>query len=238
MSLGSALRSAREAAGISVDQLAARTRIRGSLIRDLERDRFDSAGGATYARGHIRAISQVLGVDAGELLREFDSQIETDERTINAKLADNNATPDKSFRRPVSWKALAGIAAGIIAVALTVQGVISTTNIFSKTGSPTAQQKNNEPTVVATKTSGVTLQFEGVNGLSWVSITDSTDAPVFSGMIKAGDVRTFSDNQLLHAVIGNGGAVKLSLNGQDLGVPGAQGEVLHLQFTPDGSSQG
>ena len=46
MSFGSELRKARESAGISVEQLAAETRIRSSLIREFESDRYVSAGGA------------------------------------------------------------------------------------------------------------------------------------------------------------------------------------------------
>jgi len=39
---------------------------------------------------------------------------------------------------------------------------------------------------------------------------------------------------LIRAVIGNAGAVKLILNGKDLGVPGAQGEVIRLDFDANG----
>jgi hypothetical protein len=35
-------------------------------------------------------------------------------------------------------------------------------------------------------------------------------------------------------VIGNAGAVKLNLNGTDLGVPGADGEVVRLDFDENG----
>ena len=60
MSLGSALKSARTAAGLSVEELAARTRIRAALIKELENDNFVNCGGDTYARGHIRAIARIL----------------------------------------------------------------------------------------------------------------------------------------------------------------------------------
>ena len=63
MTFGSELRKARESAGISVEQLAAETRIRSSLIREFESDRYVSAGGAAYARGHIRVITKKLGMD-------------------------------------------------------------------------------------------------------------------------------------------------------------------------------
>lgn len=71
-SLGSALRAAREAAGRSVEQVSADTRIRGTLVRDLESDSFGSSGGSVYARGHIKSIARSLGADPAPLLALFD----------------------------------------------------------------------------------------------------------------------------------------------------------------------
>ena len=104
MTFGSELRKAREAAGISVAQLATQTRIRASVIEDLERDRYVSTGGAAYARGHIRVIAKILETDAEYLLELFDNQIDDDNRTINAKLSDNSATASQDFKSPLDRK--------------------------------------------------------------------------------------------------------------------------------------
>jgi hypothetical protein len=94
-----------------------------------------------------------------------------------------------------------------------------------------------EPTTQAAPSSGVSLQLVGVNGTSWVLLTNSSGETIFSGMIKTGQSQTFTDSQSLSGTIGNGAAVKILLNGKDLGIAGVQGEVLHLQFTPDGSKK-
>jgi hypothetical protein len=39
---------------------------------------------------------------------------------------------------------------------------------------------------------------------------------------------------LIKAIIGNAGAVRLNLNGADLGVLGADGEVVRLDFDANG----
>ncbi len=238
MSLGNALKNARESAGLSVEDLAAASRIRASLIRDFEKNNFAHAGGSTYARGHLRVLAQIIGVDSEELLSQFDDYDESDQRLINVKLADNNATPERRIKKPLPVKALAGVAAGIVALALTVQGVIMASHVITKPGVSLSEKKTASSTIVANKVSGVSLQMKGVSGVSWVSVTDSAGAPIFSGMITAGQIQTFTDSQLLRAVIGNAAAVHLTLNGQDLGIAGAQGEVRHLQFTPEGSTQG
>ena len=71
-SLGATLRAAREAASWTVEQVSERTRIRTTLIRDLEADRFGSSGAPIYARGHLRAIATAIGADPAPLVARFD----------------------------------------------------------------------------------------------------------------------------------------------------------------------
>jgi hypothetical protein len=59
-----------------------------------------------------------------------------------------------------------------------------------------------------------------------------------SGSINAGEVKSFSEDQLIYATIGNAAAVSLNVNGQEIGTPGGVGEVVHLSFTPNGSNNG
>src|SRR3954469_18036897 len=83
-SLGAALRAAREAAGLSVEDIAADTRIRSTLIRDLESDRFESSGAPVYARGHVRAITHTIGVDEKPFLDLFARQVKSTEESFTA----------------------------------------------------------------------------------------------------------------------------------------------------------
>lgn len=71
MSVGQALSAAREAAGLTLDDVSAATRIRVTVIREIERDDFSLCGGAVYARGHLRSIAAAVGIDPAPLLAEF-----------------------------------------------------------------------------------------------------------------------------------------------------------------------
>jgi cytoskeletal protein RodZ len=73
MSIGGTLADARHRAGLSVADVSARTRIRQTLIRAIERDDFAACGGDFYARGHVRAIARVVGVDSERLISEYDA---------------------------------------------------------------------------------------------------------------------------------------------------------------------
>lgn len=71
--LAAAVRQAREAAGLTVEQLSDRTKIRPIVLHDLEAGGTGRSGGAAYARGHLRAIAGVTGSDAAALLAAYDS---------------------------------------------------------------------------------------------------------------------------------------------------------------------
>jgi cytoskeletal protein RodZ len=231
----------RKSAGLSVEQLAARTRIPASVIEDLERDNFSTCGGPTYARGHIRTIARICGLGDSEVLIAFESQTISLSKSIRDLLNDNSATPVAKERKPISWKALSGVAAGVAAF-----GIVGTLIFSTSSGSPEEQNvvtnstnSNQSNGAVAAVKNGVEVVLTGVNGLSWVAINDSTGATQFSGRIRQGETRTFSDNQLLYLVIGNAGAVSLTVNGEELGVPGRVGEVVRLEFGPQAiSNQG
>ena len=72
--VGPELAAARTRLGLTVDQLAERTRIRPHVIESIEVDDFAPCGGDFYARGHLRTLARVLGVDAAPLLASYDER--------------------------------------------------------------------------------------------------------------------------------------------------------------------
>ena len=73
MDIGGALANARSQAGLTITDVSKRTRIRETIIRDIERDDYSACGGDFYARGHIRAIARVVGADPVALIAEYDA---------------------------------------------------------------------------------------------------------------------------------------------------------------------
>ncbi len=73
MSVGVTVKSARVALSLSTADLAARTKIRESMLVALEADDFNSFGGAAYVRGHLRVLANCLGLDPEGLAAEFDA---------------------------------------------------------------------------------------------------------------------------------------------------------------------
>ena len=236
MSVGSSLQQVRAQSGLTIQQLAARTRIPASVIEDLERDNFATSGGPAYARGHIRTIARVCNVDADLLLSQFESQTIPLSKSIRDLLNDTNVTKAKPERKQLSWKALSGIAASGVAILLVGTTIFSGSSSQNVT-SPSTSSSQKSDGAVAKKTNGVNVTLTAVNGLSWVAVSDSTGAERFSGRIRQGESQSFSDNQLIYLVIGNAGAIKLNVNGEDLGVAGKVGEVVRLEFGPQANTK-
>lgn len=71
--IGPRLRESRERVGLSVAEVSDRTRIRSRLIEAIEDEDFGPCGGDFYARGHLRTLAAVLGMDADVLVGDFDA---------------------------------------------------------------------------------------------------------------------------------------------------------------------
>lgn len=72
MSLGSELSAARRASGLTVDDVAAASRLRPSIVTAIEQDDFAPCGGDVYARGHVRTIAAIVGLDPDAMASRFD----------------------------------------------------------------------------------------------------------------------------------------------------------------------
>ena len=72
MSAGQMLEAARVARGLSLGDRAQGTKLRASILAAMEGDDFSHCGGIVYARGQLRAIAPVLGLDPDELVDAFE----------------------------------------------------------------------------------------------------------------------------------------------------------------------
>src|SRR6185437_10185298 len=103
VSVGDALAQARSQAGLTIAQVSQQTCIRETIIRGIERGDFSACGGDFYARGHIRSIARVVGLDPEELVREYDA-IHGAPNAITAADVFEPSTPIRlKERRSANW---------------------------------------------------------------------------------------------------------------------------------------
>lgn len=73
--IGDKLRSAREAKGLSIEDIEKATKIQGRYLTAIEQDEFDKLPGDFYVRAFIRQYAQVVGLDGKQLLSEYHNEI-------------------------------------------------------------------------------------------------------------------------------------------------------------------
>ena len=73
MDIGSQLRAAREAQGLTLDQAFKGTRIKVSFLEAIEANQFDVLPGPVQARGFVRSYGNFLGLDGEHLASALDA---------------------------------------------------------------------------------------------------------------------------------------------------------------------
>ena len=247
MSLGSLIAKARKDAGLSLEDLAAKTNIRISVLSEIEKDNFEHCGGETYARGHVRNIAVVLKVDQKEFIRLYDEEQGGETRSIKDLLIENSVMRLPAEARKVSWKVLVIISVVSLFVIGIAQVVISNVNTNevvstapSASASPTAEETatespSAEPSAKNTFSSGtgVEVVINAARAKSWLFVSDASGRTLFSGQIPRGAVKTFSSDSQLNLKVGNAGGVDLKVNGKKVEAIGMDAEVVSVSYGVD-----
>jgi len=243
MSLGSLIAKARKDAGLSLEDLAAKTNIRISVLSEIEKDNFSHCGGETYARGHVRNIASILKADQKEFIRLYEEEQGGETRSIKDLLIENSVMRLPAEARKVSWKVLVMISVvSLIAVGI-AQVVISNVNtndvvsaVPSASASPTAAESPSaEPSAQNTFSSGtgVEVVINATRAKSWLFVSDDAGRVLFSGQIPRGAVKVFSSDSQLNLKVGNAGGVDLKVNGKKVEAIGVDAEVVSVSYGVD-----
>jgi cytoskeletal protein RodZ len=243
MSLGSLIAKARKDAGLSLEDLAAKTNIRISVLSEIEKDNFEHCGGETYARGHVRNIASILKVDQKEFIRLYEEEQGGETRSIKDLLIENSVMRLPAEARKVSWKVLVMISVVSLFAVGIAQVVISNVNtndvvsaVPSASASPTAAESPSaEPSAQNTFSSGtgVEVVINAVRAKSWLFVSDDAGRVLFSGQIPRGAVKVFSSDSQLNLKVGNAGGVDLKVNGKKVEAIGMDAEVVSVSYGVD-----
>lgn len=243
MSLGAMIAKSRTDARLTVDELSRLTNIPTTLLRDMENDNFAKCGGETYARGHLRNIAAKVGIDERIFLDLFENEVTAPAKPIRDLLNENNVTMPYQEPKRISWKILAAGSAAILILFAGVQiffldsenGVESdviTTVLASPSESPDepAKPSSSESVEVA---GGVNVELVASRGTTWLYATNQEGKVLFSGMIRIGSSKIFIEPEQVNLRVGNAGGVDISVNGENVGSIGANGEVVNLTYNAD-----
>jgi len=248
MTLGEFLQKAREDAGLSVDELAHIVNLRPGLIRAMESNDFLPCGGDTYARGHIRNISQITGTNPQELLAMYDTEHSVDSRSIHSQLVDNNAAAMRKENRKLSWKVLVSASLSVVILIGVAQFAISAIDSEPATTSMVVEEvePSPPPTPDASPTSSLTpsaspvASTSPINGQLTLLIAATRGnsnidvviggASVYKGPLFQGESKSFVDKNSISIYLGNAGDLDLTLNGEKLAPLGDRNQEIRKTF--------
>jgi hypothetical protein len=227
--IGPQFAGARRRLGLSVDQLAERTRIRPHVIEAIEVDDFSVCGGDFYARGHLRTLARVLGVDVAPLLETYDEHYADapidPRRVFEAELA--GAGSIRATRGGPNWSVLVAAVMALIlcwSVARLVTGGpahVADQAVLSGSGGP------NHTSPAAAKPVPVVLTAAG--GGARVVVRDGTGTVVFTGELALGQQHRLQVSPPVR-VQSTDGAVRVQVAGESRGRMGPAGQPATASY--------
>lgn len=246
MGIGDTLADARRQAGLTITQVSQRTRIRESIIRAIEQGDFSACGGDFYARGHIRSIASVVGIDPAPLIREYDEEHGPPTAVRAAKVFEP-VTPIR-IREPRRFGL--GKVAAVLLLAVIGLGAYYLVSHDTNKPRPTANAASTvRPGATSTPTPHPTVSTppatpapthkpavpEAVIRLTahqdcWVGLTNSSGKQFYQGIIPAGKTMTWKEKHPVSMVIGNPMGIVLTVNGKH--EPTHTVQVLTLSINP------
>jgi cytoskeletal protein RodZ len=223
VTIGDTLAEARRRAGLTITQVSQQTRIRESIVRAIEQGDFSPCGGDFYARGHIRSIAEVVGVDPVPLVREYDE--EHPPGSMRASQIFEPATPIKireprnfHFGRVLAVALLAVIGFGVYHLVSTNRSPQPAANAAATVRpvtKPTPKPKVTvKPAAHATVPKGEAVIKLTATTDCWVGFNSPNGQSLYQGTVPAGHTMTWHEKHPVSMVIGNPPGVKLTVNGK------------------------
>jgi hypothetical protein len=191
-------------------------------------------------------IAQLVGADPRPLVEEFDRRSDEPVPSLRTSPLGSFEPPRDASRAGRQSPRWAAVAAGVLAVAVVFLGL---SWVFGRdpgpgtpvgaapapattTAAPGPSPARTSPAATRPPVPGVTLRLRAAGGSSWVSVTGSGGTALFEGTIVDGQARQFRDARQLQVRFGNSPAVRVTVNGRDVGAPRCDTQVCTVSFTP------
>jgi cytoskeleton protein RodZ len=220
MTPGSTLAARRGERGLSIEQVAASTRIRPDHLRALEADRFDTLPANVYVKGYLRTYAVFLGLDAEALIAQL--PLAPRKPNLDLRLGSNRRGPAFVLTTPAVAAAglvlLAGAFAGYAWRQVTVDQ-----RAVSAIASPAAPSTSGQTSPAASPVLGARPIVVGVRVTDSVWINVEVDGNPQYGdsgrTLPAGSIVYFT-GQDVKITTGKAAATFITIDGRNLGAMG------------------
>lgn len=193
---GAKLRAAREAQGLSMQDVATRTRIAQRQLEAIERDDYSALPGIPYAVGFARAYARAIGLDEVAIAADVRHAVHNSEIGAHRYEAFEPADPARVPSRVLAWTA-----AAIVVVLVAAFTVWRTQLLTPPTGEEIAAHEAKPAATVARPATGApsaapvvqTVVFTA-NDDVWLRIYDEAGERLKDGLMKKGESFTLPAN--------------------------------------------
>ena len=184
--VGERLRSAREAQGMSIEDVSARTRVTQRFLEAIETDRLDQLPSPAYASGFARAYARAVGLDQAAIGRDVRGELARGAMPVRQHHIEEIADPARAPSRTVVI-----VAAGL-ALAVLVLGVLwLASGMLRGTGEAPAPAPTVAVAPAATQPVARPTPTGGQVALTatdevWMRVYDADNETLFLGTMKPG----------------------------------------------------
>lgn len=231
--IGPELASARERLRLSVDQLADRTRIRPHVIEAIEIDDFAPCGGDFYARGHLRTLARVLGVDVAPLLATHDETYADapidPRRVFEAELATGRHGPIRGVKGGAHWSVIVAAVMTVV-LAWSIARLVMDSPAAVSPSSPSLADGSAGLSSGGQQATPVPVVLTAAGGGAHVVVRDGSGKVAFTGSLAFGQSKTLQVSPPVR-IQSTDGSLEVSVDGQDRGAIGKTGEPAQDVFT-------
>lgn len=221
MDLGTDLRKARERAGFSLPDLAARTRIPLNSLRAIEQNDFAKVPPGIFVRSFIRSYAREVGVDPVTAVAEFRAmtdpvegpvQESKDEPAIHHRMEPGSYRPDFAESRP-GWGYALIVAALLIAViSMNRDTAQDTSDEATATAASGSDASSDAAQPIATAGSGLRIELQA-QGPCWVrAVADGQ--PSLARLLQPGESETVTAQHDVVLRVGDPAALSYAINGR------------------------
>lgn len=230
--VGPPLRAAREQLRLTIDQLAERTRIRPHVIEAIEEDDFAPCGGDFYARGHLRTLARVLGIDSAPLVTTYDERYADapvdPRRVFESELATGRGGAIRGTRGGRNWSVLV---AAVMAAVLVWSVARLVMDGPAPIGDAPVLNQSGGIGGAAAKAETVPVTLTAPGGGAKVVVRDGGGGIVFDGDLAFGQTMEL-DVEPPVRISSSDGSVTASLEGADARQLGETGEDASKVLVP------
>jgi cytoskeleton protein RodZ len=238
MNTGTRLREAREARGISIEQLARVTRVQPRILQAFENNDAHAIPPRPYGRGFLRAYATQVGLDPEDTVRDFFGQFGS---TAERPAEESTSAKLQPYLRGLTTLATWAVAIAVIVVAgralLSRDGdsqVAATTGTTVPAAAPTSGTVQPHPAAPARAPQEATVTLEA-SGTSWVAATVDGTRTIYRNL-QTGERETLRGQEIVLRV-GDAAVVRWQVNGGPAAIMGQPGEVRDARITPQGIGQ-